>query len=87
MAISPEFTEDVVKSAFERCGGQCECELRGCGHVGECPQIFRYEDRATSERTGWQAHHKIPVSENGPATVENCQILCTDCHTTVHLGS
>ncbi len=87
MAKSVEFSEEIVRAAFERCGGQCECDLNGCGHVaGYCPQLFTYEDRATSDREGWQAHHIVPVSENGPAILQNCQILCMSCHVTTHLS-
>jgi 5-methylcytosine-specific restriction endonuclease McrA len=82
-----EFPEDVVRAAFDRCGGQCECELKGCRHPAGCPEVFMFEDRATSNRRGWQAHHKVPVAEGGTGTLENCQILCMDCHTTVHLSS
>jgi len=87
MPTSVEFPEDIVRAAFERCGGQCECELHGCGHKGECPQIFTYEDRATSNQKGWQAHHRKPVKDGGLPTLENCQILCVSCHATFHLSA
>jgi 5-methylcytosine-specific restriction endonuclease McrA len=28
----------------------------------------------------WHADHKIPLHENGENSIENCQILCANCH-------
>lgn len=30
------------------------------------------------------AHHKIPVNDNGKDTLENCEMLCRDCHSKRH---
>ena len=31
-----------------------------------------------------QRHHKEPLSEGGPSTVENCDVLCPGCHGAAH---
>lgn len=77
-----EFPEDVVQRRFfVWANQQCECVRIGCGHIGRCQRKFTYAERATSDRPwGWQADHDIPVTVFGPSTVENCRILCMDCH-------
>jgi len=89
-SMNQEFPETVVWAAFHRSGGQCECTTPFCsGHMavsfGRCVQTFSFAQRATSDGTGWQAHHRIPVVDGGEGTLTNCQILCVNCHQARHL--
>ena len=57
-----EFSADVRKAAWKRCGGKCEkCTAKL--FVGK----FQYD-------------HVIPDGLGGEPTLENCQVLCTNCH-------
>ena len=80
--MSFEFSEEIVRTRFFYCGGQCECNtLCRAGHFGRCQKRFNFSDRATSDLLwGWQADHDVPVLVGGPSTLANCRILCVDCH-------
>ena len=86
--MSVEFPEHVVLAAFRRSLGFCECTTLGCGggHATRCHKQFTFAQRATSDRKGWQAHHKKQVQHGGQGTYENCEILCNDCHVSRHLS-
>lgn len=74
------FPDEVVREAFDACGGQCECVKSACGHQGKCPTTFTWDERATADEDGWQAHHEVAEAEDGPDTRGNCRILCVRCH-------
>lgn len=62
-----EFSKKVKVQAVMRSGGHCESCGRKLLHVGD----FKFE-----------ADHEIPDALNGPATLENCKVLCKSCHST-----
>lgn len=71
------FPEDVVKRAWIRADGRCECKRTVCGHSGRCSKLLKWESRGAESEYGWEAHH---VNSNGPDTFDNCEILCQPCH-------
>lgn len=70
------FPVDVVTRAFARAGGRCECTRFACGHRGQCPEKLQPWGRGYEGPGGWETHHK---DRNGPATLDNCEILCRRC--------
>lgn len=81
MRILAKFRDDILRKAFNRAGGRCECEARACGHEGRCRKTFSWDDRATTDNDdGWQGHHMTAESAGGSDGVSNCKILCVACH-------
>jgi 5-methylcytosine-specific restriction protein A len=65
----------VVAEALHRLDGHCG----GCGN----PAPFK-----RSDGSGYlEVHHRIPLSEGGPDTVENAVALCPNCHREAHHGA
>ena len=74
------FAESVVKQAWERASGQCECTRRTHSHFYiPCGKQLVWEMRGKVERGGWEAHHTGVV---GGDVLSNCLVLCWDCHET-----
>lgn len=72
------FPESVVKKAWQRAGGKCQCTRSGCRHTGRCSKELVWENRGAEGRRGaWEAHHR---SADGGNTRSNCEILCLACH-------
>jgi len=71
------FSDDVVRQAWTRANGRCECERRVCSHSGRCSRPLVWEQRGKDTSNGWEAHH---IVANGPDTLSNCEILCQPCH-------
>lgn len=74
------FSEQVVKNAFGRAGGKCEC-IRGLHkHPGDrCRKPLVWEDRGKRNAPGgWDTHHET-MTAAGIDRLGNCQILCWDC--------
>lgn len=75
------FSESVVKAAWMRANGKCECARVTCGHVRRCNKQLVWENRGKEGcRGAWEAHHVTAVSSGGADICSNCQILCLDCH-------
>jgi len=76
------FSNTTILAAWKRSQGRCECHNSKCGHyIWGCNNKLVWEYRGMDLLPGaWEAHHIVPVSKGGPDTVENCQILCIDCH-------
>ncbi len=72
-----EFPVSVVRSAWTRAGGKCECTRIACRHNSRCAKPLRWELRGSEAEGGWEAHH---VNRNGPDILSNCLILCQPCH-------
>lgn len=75
------FPEIVVLSAWKRSGGKCECERKGhfghFNHIGKCGRALVFAKRGKEGVGGWEAHH---INAAGGDVLENCVILCYDCH-------
>lgn len=77
------FSDSVVMMAWRRSGGQCECRRKEHqhGYSGRCTKLLRLDQRGNDNSPfGWEAHHKIAVSEGGSDLFANCEILCIECH-------
>lgn len=75
------FSEDVVKAAWKRADGKCECRRLGHNHLyGRCNKELVWENRGREGRGCWEAHHKTAVASGGDDSLSNCEILCWDCH-------
>lgn len=71
------FSEEVVKEAWKRSGGHCECKRTTHTHSSRCNKLLNWDSRGKESEYGWEAHHIIA---SGPDTVNNCEILCQKCH-------
>jgi len=71
------FSESIIKEAWQRAGGRCECERGLCGHNGRCGKQLEWNARGLESYGGWEAHHIIA---GGVDTANNCEILCQGCH-------
>ena len=76
------FSDAVVRAAWQRAGGRCECGRSSCGHgPWRCGKVLNWYSRGNDYASGgWEAHHKIAVSSGGADTLSNCEILCISCH-------
>jgi len=75
------FSEYIIKEAWLRSGGKCECTRQIHGHVGRCGKrlLEIYRGDMDSE-SGWEAR-----SKSGSYTdVSDCEILCWDCQEGMH---
>lgn len=59
-----EFSEKIKELALIRCGGRCEGK--------DCGAILGFKAK--------HYDHKTADGLLGPATLENCQVLCVPCH-------
>ncbi len=64
------FSEEVKREAFNRANGRCE----------KCGKVLVYDNHEDGERGAWEAHHKKAVKDGGSDTLQNCQVLCRECH-------
>ena len=71
------FADSVIRDAWRRSGGRCECKRAGHVHTGRCPKQLSPRRRGSELAGGWEAHH---VVANGGDTLSNCEILCQSCH-------
>ena len=75
------FPESIVKKAWDRAGGKCECLRKTCGHPGRCNKQLVWDNCGKEGRRGaWEAHHRTAVASGGDDTLSNCEILCIECH-------
>ena len=73
------FPQDIIDEAFwRRAGGKCECTRQCPEHSGRCNKVL--DPKNTKPGMQWHAHHKVSQDAGGPDTLENCEILCTECH-------
>ncbi len=72
------FDMGTMIAAFDRARHRCQCTDSSCKHPGNPESCNRTGDQ------NLEAHHIIPLYDNGPSTLENCMILCPACHDSVH---
>ncbi len=72
------FSEDVVRKAWNRARGGCECRRKTHEHpyVRHSKQLV-WKNRGREGRGAWEAHHSSSAGGDG---LSNCEILCWDCH-------
>jgi hypothetical protein len=71
-----EFSEKVLREAFSRSGGRCECRRASHRHGDQrCPKTLAWSSRG-EESEGWEAHH---IDAGGTDVASNCEILCMSC--------
>ena len=76
------FSEEVLKEAWDRAGGQCECNRRTHKHFyTPCGRMLKREKRGDVTGGGWEARH---FDTSAGDTVSNCEILCMECYQTIH---
>ena len=72
------FTDDVVKQAWKRAGGLCECKRWAHKHQqARCGNLLVLANRGKEGQGRWEAHR---ISSSGGDTLTNCEILCWDCY-------
>ena len=72
------FSDEVIKQAWERSGGRCECTRMGHDHSFiRCPTQLTFAGRDKKGAGAWVAHHIIRMGTDG---LGNCEILCWPCH-------
>jgi hypothetical protein len=79
--MSDVFPADVIKAAFIRSDGECECTDSNHNHSGRCNKLITYHMRGLSLPGGWEV---CRVNPERPPDVANCRILCMDCYTAVN---
>lgn len=72
------FSEEVVKKAWSRAKGCCECRRKTHEHSYiRCNKNLVCGNNGREGRGAWEAHH---ITSGGPDSLSNCEILCWECH-------
>jgi hypothetical protein len=71
------FSEEVIKQAWDRAGGKCECTRITHGIGTRCDGTLTWHNRGKGGPGAWEAHHK---TFSGGDELFNCEILCWGCH-------
>ena len=72
------FTDDVIKKAWDRAQGQCECQSRSHSHFyTPCAKPLVWENRGKKVWGGWEIKQ---INENAAETLENSQVVCMTCY-------
>jgi hypothetical protein len=72
------FSDEVVRKAWRRADGKCECRRKSHGHhYIRCNKKLSRGNRGREGWGKWEAHH---ISSSGGNGLSNCEILCWDCH-------
>jgi peptide deformylase len=76
------FPDEVMRQAWERANGQCECTRSACNHpVQPHGRQLTWDQQGKADSIqGWVAHRK---EANQQPTLENCQVLCMECSNSV----
>jgi hypothetical protein len=76
------FSEAVVKEAWEKSGGQCECSRRTHRHFyTPCGRLLKFDQRGNVSEGGWEVKE---INGFGGDNAANCLILCMECHEAIH---
>ena len=71
------FSEDIVRTAWARSGGVCECTKDGHGNGERCSQSLLWTLRGSDLSAGaWFPARRITW---GADVLSNCMILCQAC--------
>ena len=72
------FPDEIIRQAWERSGGQCECQKRTHAHFYvPCAKPLVWENRGKKGWGGWDVK-RIDASKGD--TVDNCEVLCLTCY-------
>jgi hypothetical protein len=76
------FPERIVKQAWQRSGGKCECTRQSHDHIGRCNKRLLEMYRGESATPyGWEVNSKSGNYLNDAA---DCEICCWDCRSDIH---
>lgn len=71
------FSDDVIKRAWDRSGGTCECTKTTHGHGRVCRKRLLEQYRGDDESdSGWEAQSISGADTND---LDDCEIRCWDC--------
>jgi 5-methylcytosine-specific restriction endonuclease McrA len=75
------FSNLIVKKAWDRCQGRCECTNAEHDHQGRCKNPLTWLLRGGDNISGgWEAQHITPIEEGGTDEIINCRIVCMKCY-------
>jgi hypothetical protein len=74
------FSNLIVKDAWERCRGYCECTSAEHGHQRRCRHPLTWLRSSINIDGGWEAQHITPIEEGGTDEMINCRIVCIECY-------
>ena len=71
------FDRELVKQAWARSSGMCECKRIGCQHPGgRCTNAIEEKKFNEDEVGGWYVR---PINEFGPEKLFNVEAVCAEC--------
>ena len=74
--MSDQYSERLVERAWQRSGGQCECERKAHGHIGRCNKMLLKSYRSDqSSAYGWEVYS---ISGQHLDSMSDIEILCWD---------
>ena len=75
------FSEEVVKQAWIRAGGKCECIKGPHKHLKiACGRALDFEKKGKSGETGcWDIVQIKPADLGGDYSANNSHVICCDC--------
>jgi hypothetical protein len=74
------FSDDVLRKAWERAGGKCECRARTHAHgFRTCDELLSWDKQGQPGPGGWWPH--ATAGDTGDNTaLSHCEIICWDCY-------
>jgi hypothetical protein len=74
------FSDEVLRQAWKRSGGKCECQVRTHSHgFNQCSELLGWDKRGQREAEGWEAGYRTSVDAGGDESLANCEIRCWEC--------
>jgi hypothetical protein len=70
------FTDAIIKAAWTRSGGVCECANTAHGHAKRCSTRLLWTLQGGELGAGWRACRKTTW---GMDSLQNCEIRCAKC--------
>ena len=67
------FSDEMVRAAWKRAAGRCECKRENHGHDGRCRSSLLWTMRGAEEGAGFEARQ---LTSWGTDVLTNCAILC-----------